>query len=104
MNYIVLDLEWNQSDTGNEPTTKEIPFEIIDIGAVKLNSDRIMTDEFNQLIKPSVYHHMHKVTGKLIHLHMRDLKRGVPLRRWQRVSFLLRNRFYFLHLGAAGLV
>ena len=78
MNYIVLDLEWNQSDTGNEPATKEIPFEIIDIGAVKLNSDRIMTDEFNQLIKPSVYHHMHKVTGKLIHLHMRDLKKGRP--------------------------
>ena len=40
MNYIVLDLEWNQSDTGNETATKEIPFEIIDIGAVKLNSDR----------------------------------------------------------------
>lgn len=78
MNYIVFDLEWNQSDTGSEPEAKEIPFEIIDIGAVKLNSDRVMTDEYNQLIKPSVYHHMHKVTGDLIHLHMRDLKNGLP--------------------------
>lgn len=78
MNYIVFDLEWNQSDTGSEPEAKEIPFEIIDIGAVKLNGDRVMTDEFNQLIKPSVYHHMHKVTGDLIHLHMRDLKNGLP--------------------------
>lgn len=78
MNYIVFDLEWNQSDTGKEPAAKELPFEIIDIGAVKLNSDRVMTDEFNQLIKPTVYHHMHKVTGKLIHLHMRDLKKGRP--------------------------
>lgn len=33
MNYIVFDLEWNQSDTGKEQEVKEIPFEIIDIGA-----------------------------------------------------------------------
>lgn len=33
MNYIVLDLEWNQSDTGKEPEVKALPFEIIDIGA-----------------------------------------------------------------------
>ena len=26
MNYIVLDLEWNQSNTGEEPEVKEIPF------------------------------------------------------------------------------
>lgn len=78
MNYIVFDLEWNQSDTGSEPEAKEIPFEIIDIGAIKLNDERVMTEEYNQLIKPSVYHHMHKVTGNLIHLHMRDLKKGRP--------------------------
>ncbi|MDE6962515.1 MAG: exonuclease domain-containing protein, partial [Lachnospiraceae bacterium] len=78
MNYIVFDLEWNQSDTGSEPEAKEIPFEIIDIGAIKLNGERVMTEEYNQLIKPSVYHHMHKVTGNLIHLHMRDLKKGRP--------------------------
>ena len=36
MNYIIVDLEWNQSDDGEEPKVKEIPFEIIDIGAVIL--------------------------------------------------------------------
>ena len=41
MNYIVIDLEWNQSNTGEEPEVKEIPFEIIDIGAIKLNSESI---------------------------------------------------------------
>ena len=40
MNYIVLDLEWNQSNTGKEPQVKELPFEIIDIGAVKLDDGR----------------------------------------------------------------
>lgn len=78
MNYIVLDLEWNQSNTGEEPEVKEIPFEIIDIGAIKLSSERKMIDEFNQLVKPSVYQHMHKITSKLIHLHMQDLQKGRP--------------------------
>lgn len=76
MNYIVLDLEWNQSNTGQEPEVKEIPFEIIDIGAVKLDENRIMVDKFNQLVKPSVYRHMHKITGNLIHLQMKDLQKG----------------------------
>lgn len=78
MNYIVVDLEWNQSNTGEEPEVKEIPFEIIDIGAVKLNSERNMIDEFNQLVKPAVYQHMHKITGNLVHLHMQDLQKGRP--------------------------
>ena len=78
MNYIVLDLEWNQSNTGEEPEVKEIPFEIIDIGAIKLDENRVMIDEFNQLVKPSVYQHMHKITGNLIHLQMRDLQKGQP--------------------------
>lgn len=78
MNYIVLDLEWNQSNTGEEPEVKEIPFEIIDIGAIKLNGDREMIDEFNQLVRPTVYQHMHKITSDLIHLHMKDLQKGRP--------------------------
>ncbi len=76
MNYIVLDLEWNQSDTGEEPEVKVMPFEIIDIGAIKLNEDRAMIEEYNQLVKPVVYRHMHKITGNLIHLHMKDLEKG----------------------------
>lgn len=76
MNYIVLDLEWNQSNTGKEPEVKEIPFEIIDIGAIKLNSEKAMIDEFNQLVKPTVYLHMHRITSKIIHLHMQDLQKG----------------------------
>ena len=37
MNYIVLDLEWNQA-CNHEFENPRIPFEIIEIGAVKLNS------------------------------------------------------------------
>ena len=78
MNYIVFDLEWNQSNTGKEPEVKELPFEIIDIGAIRMSKDRKMIGEYNQLIKPGVYQHMHHITSKIIHLHMQDLQRGVP--------------------------
>lgn len=78
MNYIIMDLEWNQSNTGREKESKYLPFEIIEIGAIKLNSDRRMIDEFSELIKPQVYHEMHRVTRKLIHLQMEQLEQGRP--------------------------
>lgn len=78
MNYIVFDLEWNQSNTGEEAEVKLLPFEIIEIGAVKLNSDKRMIDEFNELIRPQVYHEMHHITKKLIHLQMEQLEQGKP--------------------------
>lgn len=89
MNYIILDLEWNQSSTGEEEISKLLPFEIIEIGAIKLNSSRKMIDEFNELIKPQIYHEMHHITRKLIHLQMEQLEKGRPFpevmedfRRW----------------------
>ena len=66
MEYIVLDLEWNQSNTGKEDAVEKLPFEIIEIGAIKLNKERVMVSEFNELIKPQVYHEMHKITSKSI--------------------------------------
>lgn len=78
MNYIVLDLEWNQSNNGPEEETAELLFEVIEIGAVKLNDAGVMISEFSQLVKPEVYHEMHQVTSKLIHLQMKELERGKP--------------------------
>ncbi|MBQ6888923.1 MAG: exonuclease domain-containing protein [Lachnospiraceae bacterium] len=77
MNYIVFDLEWNQSNTGKEEETEKLPFEIIEIGAVKLNSEREEVSRYHQLIKPSVYHEMHQITQKLIHLQMDELEKGI---------------------------
>ena len=74
MDYIILDLEWNQG--AGEVTEKNLPFEIVEIGAIKLNSRREKIGEFNELIKPQVYHEMNYVTRKLIHLQMEQLKDG----------------------------
>ena len=81
MNYIILDLEWNQSSTGQEPEVATLPFEIIEIGAIKLNHERIMVSEFSHLIRPTVYHRMHRITSKLIHMRMEELERGRPFTR-----------------------
>lgn len=76
MNYIVMDLEWNQSNTGTEEEVASLPFEIIEIGAIRLDGDGAMTGKFSELIKPAVYREMHQITGKLIHLQMHELEKG----------------------------
>lgn len=78
MNYIVLDLEWNQGNPAKEPEVYGVPFEIVEIGAIKLNEQKEMVGEFNQLIKPRLYHEMNHITRKLIHLQMEQLEQGKP--------------------------
>ena len=75
-NYIVFDLEWNQGDAPVTQNGKTLNFEIVEIGAVKLNDKKEIIGEFSELIKPQVHKHMHRITGKLIHLSMEDLENG----------------------------
>lgn len=77
MNYIVLDLEWNQSINDTEKIPK-LAFEIIEIGAVMLSDTYVMVHEFSRLVKPEVYHEMNQITSKLVHLQMQELQRGAP--------------------------
>lgn len=76
MNYIVLDLEWNQSSTGREKEVKKLPFEIIEIGAMKVSDKGAVLGEFNEIVKPQVYREMHLYTSNLIHLQMEELEQG----------------------------
>ncbi len=77
MNYIVLDLEWNQScDKHNRDYG--LPFEILEIGAVKLNKKMKVVDTFDELIKPQIYHTIHYITTKIINMDKEDLSNGRP--------------------------
>ncbi len=76
MNYIVMDLEWNQGSRPRDSVHETIPFEIIEIGAVKLNSDFYEVGTFNRLIKPQIYREMHQITSQLVHINMRQLQRA----------------------------
>ena len=67
-NYIVLDLEWNQSADGKEGAVEHFPFEIIEIGAVKLNGSMEETDSFHRLIRPVVYTEIHSKISEVTHL------------------------------------
>lgn len=69
MQYIVFDLEFNQDldsvinpglvssdpDPNNLPSKNKYPYEIIQIGAVKLDENFSFTDTFNRYVKPSIY-------------------------------------------------
>ncbi|MBS5283946.1 MAG: exonuclease domain-containing protein [Clostridiales bacterium] len=79
MDYIVLDLEWNQSPNGKEDSARNLPFEIIEIGAVKLDGGMQRTGEFRRLIRPQVYTAMHFKISEVTHMDMEELCReGIP--------------------------
>lgn len=66
MNYIVLDLEWNQSPYGKVGEQKSLPFEILEIGAIKLNENREYVDRYEGIVRPQVYKDLHYETQKII--------------------------------------
>ncbi|MEE1113599.1 MAG: 3'-5' exonuclease [Eubacterium sp.] len=76
MNYIVFDLEWNQCPYGKDREVKRLPFEIIEIGAVKLNEKREVVDTFQRIIKPTVYKTLNYRTREIVHLTKKDLDAG----------------------------
>ena len=59
MDYIVLDMEWNQPWPGSPSAKKVLPVpirgEIIQIGAVRLTEDGQVADEYQVLIRPKIY-------------------------------------------------
>ena len=69
MDYIVLDMEWNQPWPGSPSARKVLPVqirgEIIQIGAVRVTEDRQVADEFQVLIKPKYYRRLNRRVSKL---------------------------------------
>ncbi len=70
MNYIVLDMEWNQPSPGVKLEYENnscLNNEIIQIGAVKMNADLVIIDTFETDIKPKklrkVNRNVKKLTG-----------------------------------------
>ncbi len=73
-NYIVFDLEWNQSAQGKAASIEDFPFEIIEIGAVKLDGQFRITDDFHRLIRPQIYRQMHYAISEVTHMNMGELQ------------------------------
>ena len=80
MNYIVLDFEFNQffpfKKNTKEGSNPACPFEIIQIGAVKLDSDLNQIDSFNVYIKPQIYKKLHPFVEKITGITVKTLETG----------------------------
>ena len=72
--YIVLDLEWNQGTPKTERS--DLPFEVIEIGAVKLNQDKEIIGRFESLICPVVYKRIFYMTARVTNITMEELKKA----------------------------
>jgi DNA polymerase III epsilon subunit-like protein len=69
MDYIVLDMEWNQPWPGSPSSKKVLPVairgEIIQIGAVRLTEAGQVADEFQVMIRPKFYRRLNRRVSKL---------------------------------------
>ncbi len=84
MDYIVLDMEWNQPWPGSPSARKVLPVqirgEIIQIGAVRVTEDQQVADEFQVLIKPKFYRRLNRRVSKLTGIKESRLREeGIPM-------------------------
>lgn len=63
-------------------------FEIIEIGAVKLNENFQMTGEFHRLVRPQVYTQMHHAISEVTHMNMKELRNSGNFSRMPQPNFL----------------
>ncbi len=75
MNYIIMDLEWNNAYV---KSTKKFINEIIEIGAVKLNEDLEIVDTYSELIKPVVSKKLRSRIKDLTHITNEEVFAGKP--------------------------
>ncbi len=82
MHYVVVDLEWNQAMSSKSSVFNKLPIhlrgEIIEIGAVKLNEDMSLGEEFTIDVKPVYFRRMHYKVKKITGFDKERLSRGVP--------------------------
>ena len=78
MNYIVLDLEWNQAITYAEMVKDPVFLtgEIIQFGAVKLNDRFEWADTFHCRVVPQYYTEIHPRVAEVTQLETEDLRKG----------------------------
>ena len=83
MQYIILDMEWNQAWPGSAAAKRVLPVqirgEIIQIGAVRLLEDQTPADEFQIMIRPKYFRHLNRRVSKLTGIKEAQLREaGVP--------------------------
>lgn len=83
MNYIVFDLEFNQQhpdDISGDNIKPPLLFEIIQIGAIKLNNKFQVIDSFNYFIKPNLYTKLHPYVENLTKINIDTLNESLDFK------------------------
>ena len=81
MNFIVFDLEWNSAQPGKagiKENRPELPFEIIEIGAVKLSPELEPLAFFSANVRPVVYKKINKYIARVTQRDQESLMQGDP--------------------------
>lgn len=71
MEYIIFDLEFNQGfdrKLNKTISNEKCPFEIIQIGAIKLDSKFNIIDTFNSYVKPTIYKEIHPFISRMTNI------------------------------------
>ncbi len=79
-NFIVFDLEWNMPSRASRIAATDrarMPYEIIEIGAVKLDADGNFLEQFSTQIKPILYTELNHYVAQVINRGTQSLKYGV---------------------------
>lgn len=80
MNYIVIDLEYNQNFdfkvSNRAPSNPLLPLEVIQIGAVKLSGNMSTSGSFSTLIKPKLYPRLNPFVSKVTGLKSANLSKA----------------------------
>jgi inhibitor of KinA sporulation pathway (predicted exonuclease) len=107
MNYIVFDLEFNQGYNFEKETKTVInpkcPFEIIQIGAVKLNENFETVGALDVLVKPEIYTRLNPFVKELTGLTIEELDRGTSFKEMYKefLEFIKTDRSVLCVWGVA---
>ncbi|MDW8802707.1 exonuclease domain-containing protein [Clostridium sp. A1-XYC3] len=83
MSYIVFDLEFNQSYNSHKEGSNVnplCPFEIIQLGAIKLDKNLKITSVLDRLVKPEVYSELNPFIKDLTNINPEELYNANPFK------------------------
>ncbi|NLC40157.1 MAG: DNA polymerase III, partial [Clostridiaceae bacterium] len=81
MSFVVFDLEWNSAAPGKAGVSEnhpDLPFEIIEIGAVKLSAEAKLSETFTANVRPQVYKRLNKYIARVTQRSQESLSQGDP--------------------------
>lgn len=102
MNYIVLDLEWNQPRFAGETIEKPVHLvgEIVQIGAVRMNERLSIKEELRLTVNPQYYRKMHRKVARITGLDNEAVRQGISFTEaFRRLAKFCGRDFVFLTWG-----